>query len=246
MPIAPTLKPSSSPTTAEAMAAGQAQAAEDAECYDKLVVELGVDEACDNFILKIDDQYGPGAGCEAFMCSDCQYAGTCDKTCSVCGPSAAPTAAPEIMDYGVGGLSSSSSSSTTTTKSSLTSSSLTAVDTSCENKLDTMGEGLCALYTANGVDCDEYFCDDCTYAGLCDELCDFCIEVEEEDEVSTNDECKDQLDENIGEGECSFYEESGYACDEFFCPTCAGKGYCDSFCGWCSTDVDGTITWYER
>merc|ERR1711998_529692 len=94
-------EPTSASFAEEAAAATEAEAEMDADCYDKLVEELGVDEACDNFIAKIDDQYGEGAGCEAFMCSDCQYAGTCDKTCSVCGPSLAPTAAPEFMDQGV-------------------------------------------------------------------------------------------------------------------------------------------------
>ena len=28
----------------------------DASCFDKLVNELGVDEACDNFVTKLDDQ----------------------------------------------------------------------------------------------------------------------------------------------------------------------------------------------
>lgn len=123
----------------------------------------------------------------------------------------------------------------------------------CQNNLDErMGEGLCGLYTVrflfklligrgvlpplcssqlHGVDCDTYFCSTCTYAGLCDELCSFC--TVEEAAVEEDISCFNQLDLNVGDGECAFYEKSGYTCEGFFCPTCSGAGYCDDYCGYC-------------
>ena len=47
-------------------------------------------------------------------------------------------------------------------------------------------------------------------------------------------ECVDSLDLNLGEGECGFYQKSGFTCETFFCPDCQGSGYCDMTCGFCT------------
>lgn len=114
----------------------------------------------------------------------------------------------------------------------------------CSNSLDTsMGkEGLCALYLSNGVECDAQFCDGCSFSGLCDQACGFCSSPSSSnpaesfaaiDLAYSPAVCKNQLDRNIGDGECEFYESSGYSCDDFFCPHCDGVGYCDEYCGFC-------------
>lgn len=114
----------------------------------------------------------------------------------------------------------------------------------CSNSLDnSMGEGLCNLYLSNGVECDLDFCDECMYAGLCDQACGFCDSpmsshpdeerFKEIDLAYSPAVCKNQLDLNIGDGECEFYESSGYSCNDFFCPHCDGSGYCDEYCGFC-------------
>ena len=88
--------------------------------------------------------------------------------------------------------------------------------------------------------CDEHFCPECDFRGLCDATCGICQRGRLAYEEFECGESRTNAYDTLTPGGCQALLQSGLTCVADFCSDCAHRGFCDYECEFCEVPPPAT------
>ena len=100
----------------------------------------------------------------------------------------------------------------------------------------------CTQLLAEGLTCEEHFCVECPFRGLCDATCSICQGDRLVYDAFHCAESEANAYDTLIPGGCAALLQSGLTCVGDFCADCSHRGFCDYACGFCEAPAAEPVT----